>query len=193
MNPHELMKHTARLLDKHDLRYFVTGSMAAMAYSRPRLTYDVDIVLSAGPRDVGEIVAAFSTPDFYIDESTVRRAVESFDQFNVIYLPTSLKLDFMVVDEDRYEASRFTRRREISFEGVRIWVAAPEDVMLKKLLYYKEGRSEKHLNDIAAILSASAAHIDYQYTEHWAMRLGVSELWRFVLARAEGREPGPTV
>ena len=66
-------------------------------------------------------------------------------------------------------------------------------MILKKLTYFREGRSDKHLRDIASIFKVSGELLDRAYAEHWAMRLGVSELWRYVVARAEGREPGPTV
>lgn len=81
----------------------------------------------------------------------------------------------------------------MSFDGVPVWVAAPEDVILKKLVYFREGGSDKHLRDIASILKVSGSPLDRSYTEHWAMRLGVSELWRRVVASADGREPGQRV
>ena len=118
------MKMAAMTLEAHDVPYFVTGSLAAMAYSEIRATYDVDIVIVVGPRDVPAIMDAFGSDDLYIEESTVRSAVERFDQFNVIHTPSSLKLDFMVVDDDGYNASRLSRRRKIEFEGTSIWVAA---------------------------------------------------------------------
>jgi hypothetical protein len=193
VTPHDLMKMTAEALECLDIPYFVTGSLAAMAYSEFRTTLDVDIVIAVGPRDVPGLLHAFASDDFYIDAIAVRRAVEAFDQFNVIHHPSSYKLDFMVVDDDGYDASRLSRRRRITLEGVPIWVAAPEDVILKKLMYYREGGSDKHLRDIASMFKVSGDQIDRAYGEHWAMRLGVSDLWRYMIARVEGQEPGPSV
>lgn len=194
MGPRDLLAIAAKRLDDADIRYFVSGSMASSFYGEYRPTHDVDIVLSISPRGVPVLVEAFSTPEFHIEPETARRAVENLDQFNVLVPRHSLKIDFIIVDEDRFDASRFSRRRRIEFApGQSVWLASPEDVILKKLLYYKEGRSDKHLRDIAGMFLVSNDKIDRQYTEHWAMCLGVSELWRYVIDRVEGREPGPTV
>ncbi len=44
MEQDELLRHAARCFDKHGIRYFVTGAVAAIAYGEPRLTNDIDIV-----------------------------------------------------------------------------------------------------------------------------------------------------
>lgn len=66
--------------------------------------------------------------------------------------------------------------------------ASPEDVILKKMEYYREGGSDKHLRDIAGILKISGAQIDRAYIEDWASRLGVSEIWRQVSDAAAKRD-----
>lgn len=42
-------------------------------------------------------------------------------------------------------------------------IAAPEDVIIKKMEYYREGGSEKHLRDITGILLTTGADIDRPY------------------------------
>jgi len=60
-----------------------------------------------------------------------------------------------------------------------------------KLWYYREGRSEKHLRDIAAMLQVSGDQIDTAYVDHWAAQLDLSEEWQAVLGRLRQRElPG---
>ncbi len=54
--------------------------------------------------------------------------------------------------------------------------AAPEDVILKKMEYYREGASEKHLRDIAGM-------IDESYIGQWADQLGLRESWNALLRR----------
>ena len=55
--------------------------------------------------------------------------------------------------------------------------ASPEDIILKKLEYFKQGRSEKHLRDIASMLKISSELIDRAYISSWAKRLSVIEIW----------------
>jgi hypothetical protein len=55
--------------------------------------------------------------------------------------------------------------------------ASPEDVIIKKLVYYREGGSEKHLRDISGVLKIMAAEIDRAYIERWVQRLGLTREW----------------
>ncbi|MFM9960057.1 MAG: hypothetical protein ACKV2Q_02395 [Planctomycetaceae bacterium] len=61
--------------------------------------------------------------------------------------------------------------------------ASPEDIILSKMRYYKEGGSEKHLRDIAGILCVWAIDVDRDYIANWAQRLKVSDVWESVLRR----------
>jgi len=58
----------------------------------------------------------------------------------------------------------------------------PEDVIVRKLEYFREGRSEKHLRDIAGMLRVTGEAIDRQAIEEWTQRMGLAEEW--TLARA---------
>jgi len=58
--------------------------------------------------------------------------------------------------------------------------AAPEDVIIKKMEYYKEGGSEKHLRDIAGILKISRESVDRNYISVWARRMGLVDIWEAI-------------
>ena len=47
-------------------------------------------------------------------------------------------------------------------EGEKFWLAPIEYVILRKLEYYREGESEKHLRDISGILAFSSDEIDFK-------------------------------
>jgi hypothetical protein len=66
------------------------------------------------------------------------------------------------------------------FDDVEVDVAASEDVILGKLIYYRDGGSEKHLRDIAGILKTSAAIVDRDYLSQQAEKLGVLDTWRTI-------------
>jgi hypothetical protein len=57
-------------------------------------------------------------------------------------------------------------------------------VILKKLEYYREGGSEKHLRDIAGILKISGEQLDLDYLTEWSSRLGLADLWAKARAAA---------
>jgi len=58
-------------------------------------------------------------------------------------------------------------------------------VILKKLEYFREGGSEKHVRDIIGVLKVQAERIDREYIAAWASRLGLAETWQDVLQRIE--------
>jgi hypothetical protein len=53
-------------------------------------------------------------------------------------------------------------KREVSLESGSIWLTPPEYVILRKLQYYREGRSDKHLDDVAGILAVSCEELDWE-------------------------------
>ena len=68
---------------------------------------------------------------------------------------------------------------------------SPEDVILKKMEAFEEGKSEKHLRDIAGILKTMGGRIDRQYIDEWAPRLNVGHVWTEVVRRFPGSESRP--
>jgi hypothetical protein len=52
------------------------------------------------------------------------------------------------------------------------------------MLYFREGRSERHLRDIAGMLRISGAEIDTRYVDEWARQLGLKDIWDAVRRRA---------
>ena len=61
--------------------------------------------------------------------------------------------------------------------------ASPEDVILKKLAYFQQGGSEKHLRDSVGILKVQADATDAAYLAEWVARLGVAAEWQLVQSR----------
>jgi hypothetical protein len=59
-----------------------------------------------------------------------------------------------------------------------VWVAPPEYVILRKLQYYREGGSEKHLKDIAGMLALSSGQIDFQLMEEMVKRYALEKEWQ---------------
>jgi hypothetical protein len=184
MVPSDFLLMVVDRLDALGIRYFVTGSMASAFYAEPRLTNDVDIVIEFEAGGVAAFVAEFPDSDYYLSEDAIRSALRSHGQFNVIHPASALKVDFMVVADTPFNRSRFSRVREFELPGGRrVRVAAPEDVILKKLEYYREGGSEKHLRDIASMLKVESTPIEMKYIERWVTELAVVAEWNAVKAR----------
>ena len=66
----------------------------------------------------------------------------------------------------------------MSIESEQVWIAPPEYVIVRKLQYYREGASEKHLKDIAGMLTFSSGQIDYPFLEETVRRYSLEKEWQ---------------
>lgn len=183
LNPAQLMHLVAAFLEQHAIRYRVVGSLASMAYGEPRFTNDIDFLADIGLEHAAALLQAFPPPEHYLSEAAMRAAIEQRGQFNIIHIPSGLKVDMIVLRQDDYSQLEIQRGRRLTSPGeFDVWFAAPEDVLLNKLVYYREGGSEKHLRDIASMLVIQGAAIDRGYIASWSVQLGVVAEWETLLA-----------
>lgn len=154
----------------------VTGSVAASNYVPPRGTRDLDVVVELQPEDADRLCDLFEH-DFYLDREAVRQALGRRSMFNLIHYELVVKVDFIVRGERDYDAQAFQRRRSIAVGDRKVSVASPEDLILPKLLWARESRSELQLRDVRD-LARGAANLDRGYLETWAARLGIGDLYR---------------
>ncbi len=177
----EFLKKIVGVFEQLGIPYLVTGAVAAMAYGEPRLTNDIDIVAGIEERHISGLLSAFPSDEFYINEETVRESISNYGQFNIIHPASGLKVDIIIKQDTPFDNSRFGRGRRICpAESYQANFAAPEDVIIKKMEYYKEGGSEKHLRDITGILKISGDMVNRDYIAEWSHRLGLIEIWEAI-------------
>ncbi|WP_146450239.1 hypothetical protein [Bythopirellula polymerisocia] len=161
--------------------YAIVGSFASGIWGESRFTQDIDVVICPSLAEVEALCKAFAAPEFYVSPNAALEAVRDRSQFNVIHLDSGNKIDFMVAGKSSWNIAQLDRRKSIAlFEDQNGFVAAPEDVILGKLIYYREGGSDKHLRDIAGIAKISGETLDLQYLEQKARELEVFETWQAV-------------
>lgn len=173
-----MLKEVARRLKQAGIAYMVTGSVAANFYAVPRMTRDIDIVVELSDRDIGRFIRIFQK-DFYLEPETVQAAVKNKGMFNLIQNEYVIKIDFVVRKDSEYRRKEFFRRRKISVDGQSFYVVAPEDLILSKLDWAKDTRSEVQLTDVRNLLK-SVKGLDRRYLARWVKRLGVQSLYREV-------------
>jgi hypothetical protein len=153
----------ARRLDEAGIPYMVTGSMALNYYAVPRMTRDIDLVVEVAPADTERLCALFQE-DFYLEPETIREAVARAGTFNLIHTRLVVKVDMIVRKSDDYRRMEFGRRRRISLDGQAIVVVAPEDLVISKLHWASQTRSEVQLGDVRNVLR-SVAGLDRTYLD----------------------------
>ncbi len=147
-----------RPLNRLNIAYMVTGSAASMAYGVPRVTLDIDMVLELTTPQTALLPVAFPPDTFYCpsrDEIAVEAGRESRGHFSVIHTKTGFKADFYPVGDDPLHRWAMVRRRRVEMFGEPVMLAPPEYVIVRKLEYFREGGSDKHLRDIRGMLDVS--------------------------------------
>lgn len=183
MHPDKLFLIFVEKFNEYKIPYFVTGSVAAIVYGEPRLTHDIDIVLELSDKDVENFEKYFSTSEFYIppqDILKIEKGRTSRGHFNLIHLETGFKADIYFMGKDKFSFWAYENLKEIKFHNVIINVAPPEYVIIRKLEYYKEGLSGKHLIDIKSMLEQSSDMIDFQFLHAKIMEFSLEEEWKLV-------------
>ena len=147
---------------------------------------DIDIIVELRPDHVRPLCAEFPAPGFYVSEEAAAEAVRLHRPFNVVHPQSGGKIDFMVLPETDWARLQLDRRRRVDFSpGCSGYVAAPEDVILGKLVYHHGGGSDKHLRDIRSVLGIVGDDLDCAYIAEQAVALGVAELWKQITGEGQ--------
>jgi len=184
MEQSELLHFVVSALERLGLRYFVTGSTVTIFFGEPRFTNDIDIVVDLPEGTVPEFCRQFPEDDFYISEAAALDAVRRRSQFNIIQPRSGLKVDVIVPEASEFNRARFARARRVhAGDGWDASFSSPEDAIVKKMEFFREGGSDKHLRDIAGVLTTSGSEIDRAYIDQWVTTLGLTEIWQAILER----------
>lgn len=166
MQDHNLFLCYIDKLNHLGIQYFITGSVAAIIYGEPRLTHDIDIVIYLNERDIAKFVAEFPENEFYVPpmeviKNEIKREVRG--HFNLICHESGFKADIYPIGNDSLHIWAMKNRKEYEVDNTLIFVAPPEYVIIRKLQYYEEGNSDKHLRDIRNIIADCIVPINYNF------------------------------
>jgi hypothetical protein len=174
----QVLKEVARRLDRAKIAYMVTGSIATNFYTVPRMTRDIDIVIELSEEDLSRFIALFES-DYYLEPETVRDAVKNRGMFNIIQNEYVIKVDFVLRKHNPYRRKEFSRRKKVFIDGQKLYLVAAEDLILSKLVWAKDSKSELQLADVRNLLK-SLKRLDRRYLGRWARGLGIESLYHEV-------------
>ncbi len=177
MTATELLRFLVTRLEDARIPYALGGSVASMVYGEPRATLDIDVVVTLDRSASERLLEAFPAPDFYLSPERVTAVAAEGGTFNAIHPESGLKIDFFVVS-DRVEQSQLARRvRRSVLPGLSGWFSPPEELIVKKLQYFRMGESPKHLRDIRSMLRISPEAIDLERVEKLVRECGLEAEW----------------
>ena len=180
MGEREILDDITRLLTKNNIPYLLTGSFAVSYYGVPRATHDIDLVIEVDRENYPNLKKAINGLDksYLIDMGQIEEAIKKSSQFDILHLDSGIKIDFWLVRQNDFDLSKLKRGKNFILFKQKIHLISPEDLILTKLLWCKQIRSERHMRDCAGIWKVQGKKLDKKYLELWAKRLAVEKYYR---------------
>jgi hypothetical protein len=186
MSQQELLKKVIEALDQSRIQYMLTGSIVSSLQGEPRSTHDIDVIIAIQRPKAKAFLDAFPATDFYLERESILEAIRRQSMFSLIDLKGGGKVDFWMLTREAFDQSRFKRRYEEPFMGIRMRVSSPEDTILAKLRWAKlSGGSEKQFTDALRVYEVQFGNLDLEYLDQWVKKLDVDSLWKRLKGEAE--------
>lgn len=166
-----------------ELPFHLTGGSISSAYGEPRLTQDIDIVVSpeVAKHRMDDLVVQLASSDFLFTEIVVRHAVQTGGLFQLLDKSESLKLDVYSRELIPGELQR-SQTLEL-FEGVFLPVVSRTDAAISKLIWVDKG-SQRSRRDFRGIFVScnEQQQVDIQ---RQAANMNLSKLLDEVIAESD--------
>jgi len=172
----EVLKVVTERLNRTNIPYMVSGSMAGNYYAVPRMTRDIDVIIELTESDVDEFVRLFQS-DFYMSKEMVKKEVSQQGIFNLIHNRYVVKIDFIIKKSSAYQESAFSRRKKVLIKNSPMWFISPEDLVISKLAWAKDSHSETQLKDVRNLIEI-VDNLDLKYIDKWISQLGLEKIYK---------------
>ena len=174
-------------LEELGITYYIGGSIASSTHGLSRTTIDADIIADIQVKHVRMLVKMLETI-YYIDEEMIKDAIRHRSSFNIVFLNDMTKVDIFIPKQNPFAKQERQRiRKQVVEEGIRaVYLASPEDTILSKLDWYKQGNkiSTRQWNDVLGVLTERRSPLDFAYLRHWARDLDVADLLEMAFQEA---------
>ncbi|MCX5634862.1 MAG: hypothetical protein NTW55_03345 [Planctomycetota bacterium] len=178
----EVLKNFTDILEQLGILYAIGGSMASSIYGVVRFTQDADITVEPFENQADQLYQLLRHR-YYISREAMNAALIQRGSFNVIHLESAFKIDIFVRKDTAFEQQLILRRKLLWFSdsiGKNFAVVSPEDIVLLKLLWYRDGgqTSQRQWQDVLEILAVQKKNLDFEYLNRWAAVLGINDLFQ---------------
>jgi hypothetical protein len=167
-------------LNSLNIDYMLTGSLAMNYYAEPRMTRDLDFIIEINEKYIEKFMNNFKE-DYYISKDAISEALHYNSSFNIIHSQAVIKVDFIIRKKEEYRKIEFDRKQTIRILGNEINIVSKEDLIISKLYWAKDSRSEQQKNDLINLLKTNC---NREYLLKWLGKLDLSSFFKeFIDAR----------
>lgn len=175
LNELSILKRVIKKLNKNKIPYMITGSVAMSYYSQPRMTRDIDIVIEIS--DIEKFYNLFRD-DYYIDIEMIKKSISDESMFNIIHSTEIIKIDFIIRKNSDYRKTEFERKKKVKFGRDSVFIVSIEDLIISKLIWSRDSRSQMQLNDVKNLLKEEA---DLEYIKEWLKKLQIYSIFKEII------------
>jgi hypothetical protein len=169
----DVLKDCTERFEKLGIPYMLTGSMALVHYAMPRTTTDIDIIIELPIKEVENFIEEFE-PNYYVPHNGIKDAIYRKRMFNILNQQTIIKVDCVIRKSDEFSLKAFERRKKVKYtDDFEVWIVSKEDLILSKLNWAKDSRSEMQMRDVASMLRNG---YDESYVNYWITQLSLEEI-----------------
>ena len=182
----DFLKRLVDALNNAGIPYMLSGSIGSSFHGQPRATNDVDIVIAPTETQLYSFLQSLGK-DYYVSIESARDALKRQSAFNVIDMQAGWKADFIIRRQRPFSKEEFQRRQKVSIMGLDTWIVSAEDVILIKLEWAKNSKSDRQLEDALNVAIVQFDRLDGDYLHKWAKELQVESSLKQLLEQAKNR------
>jgi len=167
---------TVEVLERVGIPYAITGSVASGVHGEPLPSQDVDIGVRM-TRSQARALADQLPQRFYRSTERLEEVAQEGGVANLIDMETSLKVDLSVLAPTAFYDAVLARRALTLFgpSGPSFYTVTREDIILMKLLWRRDTRSDKQWKDALSVARVQGTRMDWNYLFDQARKIGVEE------------------
>jgi hypothetical protein len=175
MTTQQIVREVIDTLEGLQIPYMLVGSLSSNFYGIARNTNDADFVVQLDEPSLTQLINRLG-PNFRLVgqmsfetiTATMRHVLESPSK--------NFKIELFLLSNDPHDQSRFNRRRKVEALGGAVFVPSPEDVLITKLRWSRQGNRRKDLDDARDVIAVSGPQLDWPYVEQWCNQHGTRKL-----------------
>jgi hypothetical protein len=167
----DFLRRLIHFFEQYNIPYMLSGSVAMSIYTIPRHTQDFDFVVHLKDGDAGMLANHFKD-GYYCNEEAVAEAIHFKSMFNIIDFQSGYKADFIILKDEVYRQQEFSRKKEVDFMGMKIYLVTAEDLIISKIIWIQQLQSGLQKEDIKAL--CKGADLDWAYIKYWISTLNLN-------------------
>jgi hypothetical protein len=179
VNPNHIVAKVVDALQRCNVPFMIVGSFSSNVYGIERTTQDADFVVQLDP-PITDFVRALG-PDFRFNPQLGFETVTLTQRYIATHLDPHFTIELFLLSDDPHDRERFSRRRTVQVAARTIVLPTPEDVIITKLRWSRQGNRTKDIEDVRNILAVQQGKLDLSHVRRWCSEHGTLEIFETTL------------